>query len=72
MRYQWPKLKEKKSIFSIYGLILRIDSSQSGPFSFFSDYFQSSKDTITCYISSERLYLFLSIGVNHILIIYDA
>ena len=51
---------------------LRIDSSQCGPVSFFSDYFHSFSDRITCYISSERLHFSLSNDINHIIIIYVA
>ena len=51
--------------------ILRIDSTQYGPVSFFSDYYHSFSDTITCYISSERLYLSLSNDKKHIIIIYE-
>ena len=52
--------------------MLRIDSSQLGPFLFFADYFQSFQATITYYISSERLYFSLSIDINDIIIIYVA
>ena len=51
---------------------LRIDSSHCGPVLFFSDYFHSFQDKIACYISSERLYIFLSNDINHIIIIYEA
>ena len=53
-------------------IILRTDSSRGGPFLFFSDYFQSFKDTITHLISYERVYYSLSNDIDHIIIVYDA
>ena len=53
-------------------LKLRTDSSRGRPFLFFSDYFQSFKDTITYYISYERVYFSLFNYVNHILIVHNA